>query len=141
MEEILKLIPIILYFIVGLISLIMAYKSIFSKKFISFHEMAVGKPLDSFDRPLQAVILAIMRVAGLGFFVVAILLFVFPIYTYFKPVNIVKYIIPLLSLVYCIGLFLVNYFLYKETGALTPWKKSLIVIGLLLVGLIISLVA
>jgi FtsH-binding integral membrane protein len=140
MKDIIKVIPVIFYFIVGIISLIMAVKSLLSKKFISFHEQAAGKPLDNLDKPLQLVILTIMKVSGLGFFVVAILLIVFPIVNYFRRDEFIKYAIPLISIIYCTGLFLVNYYLYKETKASTPWKKSLFVIIILLAGLIISFI-
>lgn len=38
MNELLKFLPIALYFIVGLISLVMAFKSIFADKCLPFHE-------------------------------------------------------------------------------------------------------
>jgi hypothetical protein len=138
MKEIIKIIPIGLYFIVGVISLIMAYKSLFSKKFIPFHEEAAGKPLDKVDFPLQSVIIALMRVSGLGFLVIAMLLTVFPIVNYFRSDSFVKYSIPIVSFLYCTGLFLINYYLNKKTKAMTPWKESIFAMFIIIIGIVIS---
>jgi len=113
MREMINIIPIGLYFIVGAISLVMAAKSLFFKKFIPFHAAAAKRPWDQVERPLQLVILVLMRVSGLGFLVVALLLMVFPTVNYFQPNTFVKYAIPGIALLYCTGLFLANYHLYK----------------------------
>ena len=138
MREILKITPIALYFLVGVISLVMAYKSLFFKKFIPFHEQAAGKSLDNLDMPLQHVIIALMRVSGLGFLVMALLMCIFPIVNYFRPDAFVKYAIPAISFLYCSGLFVANYFLHKQTKAKTPWKGSLAAMLIILIGIIIS---
>lgn len=138
MKEILNILPIVLYFIVGIISLIMAAKSLFSKKFISFHEKAAGQSLDSLDKPLQIVILALMKVSGLGFLVVALLLLIFPIINYFFTDNFTKFAIPAVSLIYCTGLFIINYYLYKHTKSKTPWRGSIAAMIILLAGMILS---
>jgi hypothetical protein len=57
----------------------MAYKSLFSKKFLPFHEQAAGKPWHTVEDGLQRVVLALMKVSGLGFLVVGLLLIIFPI--------------------------------------------------------------
>lgn len=41
-----KIIPVCLYMIVGIFSMTMAYKNIFSDRFIAFHEQAAGKSWD-----------------------------------------------------------------------------------------------
>ena len=138
MREIFKIVPIGLYFIVGAISLIMAFKSLLSKKFIPFHEAAAGKPWDQVDRPLQFVIIALMRVSGLGFLVVALLLMVFPTVNYFKPDPFVRFAIPSITFLYCAGLFLANYYLYKQSKTSTPWKGALLAMVIIIIGIAIS---
>lgn len=137
---IIKLIPICLYMVVGLISLTMAYKSIFSTRFIPFHEKAAGKTWDQVDNGLQSVIIALMRVSGLGFLVVALLLIIFPLFNYYYKNSFIQYAVPMISLVYCFGLFLFNYQLHTKTNAETPWKRSLYAALVILIGFIISLV-
>jgi hypothetical protein len=138
MREIVKLVPVLLYFMVGVISLVMAYKSLFLKKFIPFHEQAAGRSLDSLDQPLQQVIIALMRVSGLGFLVVALLLCIFPAVNYFHPDAFAKYAVPVLAFIYCSGLFMANFYLYKQTQAKTPWKGALAAILIILIGIVIS---
>jgi hypothetical protein len=134
-----KLASIFLYAAVGIISLTMAYKNLFFNKFIPFHEKAAGKPLGHFDNGLQSVIIALMRVSGLGFLVVSLLLIILPITNYYAQNTFIKYVVPAIALMYCSGLFLINFQLYSKTGADTPWKFSLYAVGIILLGFVLSL--
>ena len=139
MENALKIIPVGLYFIVGIISLVMAWKSLFSSGFISFHEEAAGISLENIDPKIQNVILALMKTTGLGFLVVGLLLMVFPVVNFFKSDGIIQFGIPIVCGIYCLGLFLANYQLHKKSGVETPWKGSLIAVIILLAGIIVSI--
>jgi hypothetical protein len=140
MKEILNIVSTLIYILVGLICLLMAYKSMFSKKFLPFHEEAVGKSWESIDKPLQNVILTILRISGLGFFIVSLFLVVFPSINYFRPDPAFKYSTPIISSIYCFGLFLFNFLLFKKTKAKTPWIGSLIALFLILIGFTISII-
>jgi hypothetical protein len=131
--------PLCLYVLVGIISLTMAYKNLFSNRFIPFHEKAAGKSWEQVDEGIQKVIIALMRVSGLGFLVVSLLMILFPIANYYLHNTFITYAVPLISLVYCFGLFLINYQLYSRTGAETPWKRSLYAVAVILLGFVISL--
>ncbi|MCX6255081.1 MAG: hypothetical protein NTV31_11475 [Bacteroidia bacterium] len=109
MKEIFKIIPIVLYLFVGIISMVMAFKNLFSNKYLLFYEKAANKRWDEIDNPLKLVILTFMRLAGLGFLIISILLLVFPIVSYFNPNTFYKYLIPIVALIYCTGLFVINY--------------------------------
>lgn len=139
MKEILKIIPVILYFIVGVISLVMAFKGLFSGIYLPFHEKAANKPWNKIEKPLQLVILLLLRITGLGFLITGILLIVCPLVNYFNPNPFYKYSIPVLALIFCIGLFINNYNLYKKIKAETPWKGALMVILIIIIGIIISI--
>lgn len=139
MKGLLKIIPIALYFIVGMISLVMAFRSLFSNNFLPFHEKAADKPWNEIENPLKLVILSLMRLAGLGFLITSILLIVCPIVNYFIPNVFYKYTIPGIAFIFCMGLFINNYLLYKNTKADTPWKGSLYAMFIILVGIIISI--
>ena len=130
---------IVIYGFVGVISLIMACKNLFSKKYLLFHEKAAGRSWEEIDNPLQVVILALMRISGLGFLVIALLLIVFPIVNQFIHNEFLKYSIPIIAFLFCSGLFLVNYNLYKQTNSTTPWKGSLFAMFAILAGIILSL--
>ncbi|VVB61054.1 Uncharacterised protein [uncultured archaeon] len=134
----LNIISIILYMFVGIICIIMAYKSIFTKKFLPFHEDASRISWEYIDKPLQLVILTILKISGLGFFIVGLLLVIFPIVNYVLSDYFVQYAIPIISLLYCFGIFIFNYNLHKKTEANTPWKATLIALLIIIIGLIIS---
>jgi hypothetical protein len=134
----LEVVTIILYAIVGVMSLIMALKSLLSKKFIKFQEEAAAKQWEEIEKPLQFVILALIRISGLGFLVIALLLLIFPIINYFRHDNFIKFSIPLVSSIFCLGLFLINYFLHKNTKSETPYRGSLIALTGILSGIILS---
>jgi hypothetical protein len=138
MKEILGIVSVILYFIVGVICLVMAYKLFFSKQYLPFHKEASGQAWDNIDKPLQYVILTVLRISGLGFLVVGLLLIIFPFVNYFRPDTFVKYSIPVIALIYCIGLFLFNYYLYKKTGANTPWVGSIVAMAIIVIGIVAS---
>jgi hypothetical protein len=133
-----KIIPLCLYSFTGIISLIMAYRNIFSAAFLPFHEQAAGKSWDMIDKRLQSVILALMKVSGLGFLVMALLLMVLPVIYYLEYDSLFQYVIPGGSFLYCFGLFLVNYQLMVKTKAKTPWKGSFYAAILIGIGIILS---
>jgi hypothetical protein len=138
MKTMLELIPIGLYIVVGLISLVMAYKSTCSNRFLPFHEKAAGKSWDDVEPGLRWIILALMRVSGLGFLVVALQLLIFPLVNLFRHDPWLQYGIPVISLVFCLGLFLINYQLAVHARSKTPWKGALYAGALIAIGILIS---
>jgi hypothetical protein len=140
MKEAFTLLSTALYFVTGVICLLMAFKSITARKYLPFHEMASGKSWESIDKSLQSVIITILRISGLGFLVVAILLIVFPVLNYSRQETYVKFMVPLIALIFCFGLFLFNYLLYRKTNAKTPWAGSLVAFFILLLSLIFSII-
>ena len=138
MNEILKIIPLVIYFFIGAVSAVMALKLLLSGKFLPFHEAAYGKPWEGIEKDLQIVIIALMKISGFGFLTIAFLLIIFPIFTYFQPTLFLKYSIPIIAFVFCSGLFIVNFNLFKKTKAQTPWKNSLIVMILIVLSIVIS---
>jgi hypothetical protein len=117
----------------------MAIKSIFAKSYLPFHENAAKKPWNEVEWSLKAVILSLLRLGGLGFLTISILLIVCTGINYFNQNNIYKYVIPFIALVFCTGLFFNNYLLYKSTKSKTPWKGSLYAIIIILTGIILSI--
>jgi sensor histidine kinase YesM len=140
MKETLKIMPLVLYFFIGIISFMMALKSVFSKKYLPFHEAAAGKPWNEIDQPLQFVILSILRLGGLGFLVMSILLIGCSLAGIFTPNIFSAFIIPVIALIYCTGLFANNYYLYKKTRADAPWKGSLYAMFAVIAGIVITIV-
>jgi hypothetical protein len=139
MKELLKILPILLNFIVGIISLIMALKSLFTNRLLAFQENAAHKSWNDIDISLQVVILTLLRITGLGFLIIAILLMIFPVINYFTANHFYSYSLPFLALLYCTGLFVFNYILYRKTKTNTPWKGSVYAMIALMLGIIISI--
>jgi hypothetical protein len=82
-----------------------------------------------------------VRISGLGFLVVALLLLTAPIVNYFKPDLYLLWIIPAIAFIFCSGLFFFNYRLYKQTNAGTPWKNSLVVMAIIIFAMVLSAVS
>lgn len=131
---------VMLYSTVGVISLAMAVKCLTFNRFIPFHEKAAGVPLERLDQRIQNVILGLMRTTGLGFLVVGMLLLVVPIVCYLGADRIVELGIPFICAIYCLGLFLANYRLHKQSGVATPWRGSLVSAVMIFAGIIITAV-
>ncbi|MEI7917927.1 MAG: hypothetical protein WCH58_00935 [Candidatus Saccharibacteria bacterium] len=141
MKIILNLISIALYLAVGVISFKMAINNLFAKEYLGFHKKATKKSWAEVDQSMQYVIIFLMRLTGLGFLMTAILLIVFPIVNLFAPSFVGTFLTPLVALVFCFGLFVSNYSLYKKSSANTPWHASLIASGLILFGLLLSIIS
>ena len=138
MKEILRILPVVLYMLVGFISVVMALKNFSSKKFLPFYEQASGKHWEDIDDPVKIIILSLMKLVGLGFLTQAILMTVFPLVNYFSPDPVNGILIPAVAFLFCTGLFAVNFSLFKKTKAETPWKGSLYAMVILLIGMIVS---
>lgn len=138
MQNVLEILSVAVEFLVGLICLVMADKTIRSKKFLPFHEQAYGGSWDTINPQLQSVILTILKISGLGFLVVGLMLMIFPTVSYLLAVPFIRYEVPALGFIYSVGLYLFNYKLFQKTNAASPWKASLVSAALLLVGIILA---
>jgi hypothetical protein len=134
-----EFLSILLYLFVGIVSLTMAYRNLFSERLLAFHEKASGVEWHQLSAGLQEVVIALMRVSGLGFLIVGVMLIVFPLANYFLHSAFLRYAVPMIAMIYCCGLFLYNYRLHVRTSAETPWKKSLYAVLALIAGLLFSL--
>lgn len=126
--------------LVGVISLSMAYKNLMAMKLNAFNEQAAEKSWNELGEGIQAVLIALMRVSGLGFLVVGLMLIFFPLVNLPEEGSFVRYGVPLISFLYCIGLAVVNYRLYIQTRVETPWKRSIYAAAVIAIALIVSLV-
>jgi hypothetical protein len=140
MRDVFDIASTILYFILGIVCFLMAIKSILSKRYLPFHEEASGKSWDSIDKSLQYVIITILRISGLGFFIIFLVLTILPIFNYFRPDPFIKYFVPIISFIFCSGLFLFNYLLFKKTKAKTPWIGALIAMLVILISFLLTII-
>ena len=114
MSTVLHIVSTCLYALVGIISLVMALESLSARGFLNFHTAAAGEPWTALGDGLQAVIVSLLRLSGMGFLIVGLQLVVVSIAVNLHP-----------GLVVAVGLGVINYRLHVRTGAQTPWKGSL----------------
>jgi hypothetical protein len=134
-----KILPMIFYFGIGVMSFVMAYKNLTFKKFIAFHEEAAGISLDTLNQKTQNIILALMKTTGMGFLTVGLLLFYQVAICYLELPLVDKIIIPAICAAYCLGLFAINYQLYKISGAQTPWKASIVAVLVIVASIVMTI--
>jgi hypothetical protein len=142
MKELFRIVPVLLYFLTGLISLVMALKCLFARQMLPFQELASAMTWNQIDERLRTVILTLLRLSGLGFLMASILLTVCPVVNFIiSPGAFYTFFSPGLALLFGTGLFLFNYLLFSKTKADAPWKESLCVMCILAAGIIISAVS
>jgi hypothetical protein len=105
---------------------------------LPFHEQASGASWEALDERLKLVVLAILRVSGLGFLVVAAYMLVLPPILLHSPSRLLVAMVPAPALAFTAGLFVVNYRLHRKTGAATPWKGSAAAALALAAGMVLS---
>ena len=129
-----------LYACVAIISVFMASKALGARKLLPFQQVAAGKPWDEIDAGLQAVVMSLLRLSGLGFLVVGAQLGLVAITGIVHRAPFVTVALPVLSLAFCAGLCLVNLRLHRQTGVKTPWKGSLYAAIAVAAGLVLSVI-
>jgi hypothetical protein len=139
MSTVLQLVPTCLYTLVGILSLVMATETLRAGKFLSFHEAAAGQPWDTVGTRLQAVIITLLRLSGLGFLIVGLGLLLAAVANNVRGGLGVTLALASLSLVFCLGLAVFNRRLQTQTSAPTPWRGSLFAAIAVAVALVLSI--
>jgi len=138
-SNVLKIISYVINVGVGLICLRMAQYNILGKKIFPEHEKIIGKRWEEIEQNTKELLLAFMRLIGMGFLIVAILMILYPLAMIFYPSDIVKFAFPIIGVLYALGLFYINYMLCKKTKGTTPWKESLYMSVLLCLSIVLSM--
>jgi hypothetical protein len=133
-----RLLPTVLSLPVGLVSLRMAAKGLSARTWLPFHEAAAGTSFGALAPRLQALILLLVRLVGLGFLVQFLLLAAIPLARALELDPSVEIGILVIGATYCTGLGALNRRLHRETGAATPWKGSFAAAGVLVVAALVA---
>jgi len=136
MHAILQVIASVLFLVVGLISLLMARKSLFASTRLPFHEKAAGIPWDSLPAGVRSVYHALLQSNGLGFLVAGILTIGLGALELADRATRITILGSPLPIIFCAGLARINYRLSRETGVRTPWKGSLYAAAAILIALL-----
>jgi len=125
-----RLLPTGISRLVSLVSLRMALKGLSAKAWRPFHQ-AAEVDWNSLPLRLRLLLLFMVRMAGLGFLALFLLLATIPVYVAWHPDPFVGLTIFSIATTHCVGLGIVTRWLHRETGAGTPWKESFAAAGFL----------
>jgi hypothetical protein len=136
-----RLLPTALSVFVSLVSLRMAVKGLSAKEWLPFHEAAAAADWSLLTPRLRLLLLFMVRMAGLGFLVLFLLLATVPVYLAWNPDPMTGLAIFGIGIIYCVGLGILTRWLHRKTGAGTPWKESFGAAGVLALAALLSVVA
>ncbi len=134
-----KLVAVLLYSIVVLITAGAGLQFMTATKYFDYHAQAAGLDWVSLNPDLQMLILSGFKIAGVGFLTVALNLSLMIIFSFTKHGESWSDVaIPLVGLVFWSVVLSTTLMVYSATGAEAPWGASLFCVIALLVGLFIS---
>ena len=136
--EFIRIVNYALYIIVGLITFGIGLRFLLSKKFFSYHREATGLEWNNIDKSLQMIILAIMKMAGIGITCLSVLIITYPFMFMCSDNFFDKFLVPIISLLFWIGSFNITFNVHKKTSANTPWKGSLFSTILIVIAILLS---
>jgi hypothetical protein len=105
-----------------------------SKQFMSYHAEAVGVPWQEVDTGVQALILALMKLAGGGWCALGFFTIVLARATIRSGSALVRWALPAGTLLAWSASFVATWKVHQVTGAATPWVPSLAMIGFALLA-------
>ena len=132
--QVARLLPTGISLLVGLVSLRMALKGLSAKAWLPFHQAAAEVDWNSLPLRLRLLLLFMVRMAGLGFLALFLLLATIPVYVARHPDPFVALTNFGIATTYCVGLGILTRWLHRETGACTPWKESFAAAGVLVLA-------
>jgi hypothetical protein len=130
----LRLASAVLFGLVGVVALMMAWRGLTAKNLLPFHQAATGRPWVEFSPAEHSVATALTRSLGLGFLAAGLALLVACV-TDLAHQNVATYSLAAIALVFCTGLAVINRRLQLATSAGTPWKQSLYAVVAIIVAL------
>ena len=124
----------VLFGLVGVVALTMAWRGLTAKRLLPFHQAATGRPWTELSTGQQSVATALTRSLGLGFLAAGLALLVGCV-TDLAHQDVATYSLAAIALVFCSGLAVINRRLQRDTSIGTPWKGSLYAAVAILVAL------
>lgn len=128
------------YAIVAAISLIFGLIYLTRTQFMPYHSLALAKSWFEVEPNTQTLILALMRVAGVGFLATGMTILVLLAIPFQAGQQWAIYTIPLISLITSLGALYATYLFKSRTPGNPPIKLSVVSIILIITGFVFSLV-
>ena len=107
-----------------------------SRTFLSFHQQAVGIQWNEIPERTRVLILALMRVGGMGALVIGVDAFVISFPYFFGINHHLALILSLCVVAYWCAIFSITYSVHRKTNAGTPFRSSFSVFFISLIGII-----
>jgi len=114
----------VLFGLVGVVALTMAWRGLTAKRLLPFHQAATGRPWAELSPGEKSVATALTRALGLGFLTAGLALLTAGV-TALAHQDVATYALAAIALVFCSGLAVINRRLQRDTSIGTPWKGSL----------------
>ena len=127
-----------IYFVIGLIDLVLGMIYFTSDQFLSHHSQAVSASWQEVEVGIQTLILALMRVAGGGWLALGFVTIVFALGSFIRSSTLARWALPTGTVIFYSASFAATWSVYQKTGAQSPWAPSLALIGLAVVALLID---
>ena len=118
-----------IYLVAGTVDVALGATYFSSKQFMSYHAEAVGVPWPELDDGVQTLILALMKLAGGGWFALGFLTIVMASAALKTRSFVARWTLPAGTLIAWSASFAATWGVYQATGAATPWVPSLAMIG------------
>lgn len=127
-----------IYLVGGAVDVALGATYFSSKQFMSYHAEAVSVPWQELDAGIQALILALMRLAGGGWFALGFLTIVMALAALRTRSVLVRWTLPAGMLIAWSASFAVTWEVYQATGAATPWAPSLAMMGFAILAFVMD---
>ena len=129
------------YLVTAIASILFGIIYLTRSKFMPYHAVALGREWTELDIKTQTLILALMRVAGGGFLATGMVVILL-MYLYIKTTEgWIIFIIPTIGFVTSLSSLYATLLVKNRTPGLPPVNLTLLSIGLMLTGFILSLSA
>lgn len=127
------------YLITAIISILFGIIYLVRSEFMPYHAVALEKQWIELDTKIQTLILALMRVAGGGFLATGIVVVLLMLLYLRTSKQWIMFIIPTVGLITSLSSLYATLLVKSRTPASPPVNLTLLSIGLILIGFILSL--
>ncbi|MCJ8280438.1 MAG: hypothetical protein MJK14_11180 [Rivularia sp. ALOHA_DT_140] len=127
------------YLIAAIVSIVFGVIYLIRSEFMPYHAVALEKQWIELDIKIQTLILALMRVAGGGFLATGIVVILLMVLFFRTNEQWIIFVIPTIGLITSLSSFYATTLVKNRTPASPPVNLTLISIGLILTGFILSL--
>ena len=106
-----------IYLLIGAIDIVLGVRYFSATEFMSYHSQAVGAPWQELDSGIQTLILALMKMAGAGWFVLGFFTIILALAAFKTASAVVRWTLPMATIIFYLASFAATWGVYQETGS------------------------